>query len=145
MLETKSLPEDVIVSPDTTRPNRIPPGQSRTAKWPVLDAGGPPSIDLSRWTLSISGLVQQAVQFDWTTFQQLPRVKVFSDFHCVTRWSRLDNVWEGVSTRELVKLAGGIRPEARYVLARGYDHGWTTNLPIQDFLSEDALVAISHD
>ena len=72
-------------------------------------------------------------------------MKVFSDFHCVTRWSRLGNLWEGVSTRELLKLAGGALSQAKYVLAYGYDGGWTTNMPLADFLSEDALVAVSHD
>jgi DMSO/TMAO reductase YedYZ molybdopterin-dependent catalytic subunit len=72
-------------------------------------------------------------------------VKVFADFHCVTHWSRLDNIWEGVSTRELLARAGGALPNARFVMAHGYDHGWTTNLPLDDFLAEDALVAISHD
>jgi DMSO/TMAO reductase YedYZ molybdopterin-dependent catalytic subunit len=143
--QTTTLPADVIVSPDTRRANRIPPGQSRTAKWPVLDASGPPIIDLSRWKLFLRGLVNKPVEFTWTEFQQLPRVKVLADFHCVTRWSRLGNVWEGVSTRELIARAGGLADDAKYVLAYGYDEGWSTNLPVSDFLSEDALVALSHD
>ena len=134
-------PEDAIVSPDTRRSQRIPPGQSRTKKWPVLDAGGPPVIDLPTWTLSVEGLVEKPVTWDWPSFLSLPRVKVFSDFHCVTRWSRLGNVWEGVSTRELVKYAGGLKQNVRFVLARGHDSGWTANLPIEDFMAEDALVA----
>ncbi len=85
------------------------------------------------------------VSWDWKSFSELPRVRVFSDFHCVTRWSRLDNHWEGVSTRELVSRAGGLAPAAKFVLVRGYDSGWTTNLPLDEFLAEDALVAISHD
>src|SRR5476651_557117 len=74
-----------------------------------------------------------------------PRVKVSADFHCVTRWSRLGNLWEGVTTRELVQRAGGAKPEARFVTVHGYDRGWTTNLPLEDFLAEDALVAFLHD
>ena len=139
------LPADVIVSPDVRRKDRIPPGQSRTKKWPVLDAAGPPKIDLGSWKFRIDGLVANPVEWNWTDFQQLPRIKVFSDFHCVTRWSRLENLWEGVSTRELVRHAGGLQPEAKYVLATGYDFGWTTNLPLDMFLSTDALVAILHD
>jgi DMSO/TMAO reductase YedYZ molybdopterin-dependent catalytic subunit len=137
--------EGVIISPDTRRENRIPPGQSRTLKWPVLDASGAPSIDVDRWRLSLEGLVAKPATFNWQQFQELPRIKVFSDFHCVTRWSRLGNVWEGVSTRTLVELAGGLQPNAKFVVAHGYDHGWTTNLPVEEFLAEDALVAISHD
>lgn len=138
-------PEGVIVSPDTRRANRIPPGQSRTRKWPVLDAGGPPSIASGKWELKMWGLVKEPRRFSADEFAALPRVKVFADFHCVTRWSRLGNVWEGVSTRELVKLAGGVTGGAAYVLAHGYDHGWTTNLPLEEFLAEDALVAVTHD
>ena len=136
---------DVIISPDTRRDKRVPPGQSRTRKWPVLDASGPPAIDLTRWKLRLWGLVRQPVEWGWEDLLRLPRVKVFADFHCVTRWSRLGNVWEGVSTRELIARAGGLAPEAAFVLAHGYDQGWTTNVPIGDFLAEDALVAFAHD
>jgi len=139
------LPTDVIVSPDARRTNRVPPGQSRTKKWPVLDASGPPGIDLERWTFRISGLVEKPVSWNWREFEELPRVKVFSDFHCVTRWSRLGNIWEGPSTRELIRRASGAKPEARFVLVYAYDSGWTTNLPLEDFLAEDALVALLHD
>lgn len=136
---------DVIVSPDTRRAERIPPGQSRTKKWPVLDASGAPAVNLTTWRFQIGGMVEQPVEWDWTEFQLLPRAKVFSDFHCVTRWSRLGNLWEGVTTRQLVRLAGGARPEAHFVTVRGLDHGWTTNLPLEDFMAEDALVAFLHD
>ncbi len=142
---SENLPSDVVISPDTRRANRVPPGQSRTRKWPILDASGPPAIDLARWSFRITGLVAKPMEWNWEQFQALPRVRVFSDFHCVTRWSRLGNLWEGVSTRELVRCAGGARPDAHFVLAEGYDRGWTTNLPLEDFLAEDALVAFLHD
>ena len=129
-----------IVSPDTLREARLPPGQSRTVKWPVLDAGGPPQLSSLQWSLSVSGLVRQPLQWTWTEFQALPRVKVFADFHCVTRWSQLDNVWEGVATREIAKLVE-ILPEAKFVLVYGYDNDWTTNMPLDAFLAEDALLA----
>jgi len=115
----------------------------------VLDASGPPKIDLATWKLRIFGLVGQEVEWNWTEFLALPRVRVFSDFHCVTRWSRLGNVWKGVSTRDLVERAGGAAGgaglKASFVLAHGYDRGFTTNLPLADFLAEDALVATEHD
>ena len=141
----EDLPRDVIVSPDTRREDRVPPGQSRTRKWPVLDASGVPRIDLGRWRFRLFGLVAQPAEWNWEEFQKLPRIKVFADFHCVTRWSRLGNVWEGVSTRELLNRAGGPLPAAQYVLVHGYDQGWTTNLPLDDFMAEDALVATTHD
>lgn len=138
-------PEGVILSPDTFREERIPPGQSRTVKWPVLDAFGPPRIDAAQWKLTLAGLVRHPIAFTWEEFNELPRVKVFADFHCVTRWSRLGNTWEGVSVKELVERAGGVKPEAKFVVAHGYDGGWTTNLPLDEFLVEDALVATHHD
>jgi DMSO/TMAO reductase YedYZ molybdopterin-dependent catalytic subunit len=141
-----SLPSDVIISPDTKRKQRVPPGQSRTLKWPVLDAfGPPPPIEAARWRLKIDGLVGNSMELGWKEFQEMPQVKVFSDFHCVTKWSRLGNTWTGVSTRELIERAGGAKPEANFVVATGYDNGWTTNLPLVDFLQEDALVAYLHD
>jgi DMSO/TMAO reductase YedYZ molybdopterin-dependent catalytic subunit len=140
-----ALPAGVIVSPDTRRAERLPPGQSRTKKWPVLDASGPPRVELAAWRFRVGGLVGKEVEWNWETFVKFPRVRVFADFHCVTQWSRLGNVWEGVSTRELLAMAGGARPEARFVVVHGYDCGWTTNLPLDDFLAEDALVAILHD
>jgi DMSO/TMAO reductase YedYZ molybdopterin-dependent catalytic subunit len=141
----ETVPPGVIVSPDTRRADRVPPGQSRTRKWPVLDAGGPPAIDLARWRFRIDGLVARPIEWNWDEFQKLPRVRVFADFHCVTRWSRLSNTWEGVSTRELLGLAGGPAANARFALVAGYDAGWTTNLPLEALLAEDALVALTHD
>jgi DMSO/TMAO reductase YedYZ molybdopterin-dependent catalytic subunit len=149
-LQDKRIPgpegagEGVIISPDTRRAERLPPHQSRTLKWPVLDASGAPPIDLARWSFAVRGLVDRPVTWNWAEFQALPRVKVFADFHCVTRWSRLGNLWEGVSTRELAARVG-IQPEAKFVLVYGHDYGWTTNLPLEDFLAEDALVAFTHD
>lgn len=144
-LQEESAAGDAIVSPDTRRERRLPPGQTRTQKWPVLDASGPPRIDLKTWRLRIGGRVQKPIEWTWEQVLELPRVKVFADFHCVTRWSRLGNLWEGVSTREILARAGGPSPDAQYVLAHGYDGEWTTNLPLSDFLAGDALVAIAHD
>ena len=146
ILTPEQAPPDAIISADTRRAKRVPPGQSRTLKWPVLDASGPPQVDLATWTLSTKGLVNQPSSFTWQEFNELPRVKVFADFHCVTRWSRLGNVWEGVSVHELIRQSGnGISADARFVLAHGYDQGWTTNLPLTDCLAADALVATHHD
>jgi DMSO/TMAO reductase YedYZ molybdopterin-dependent catalytic subunit len=138
-------PADAIISPDTRRSNRIPPGQSRTPKWPVLDAFGTPRVPAAdKWRLKIFGLVERPFELTLAEFQALPRVKVFADFHCVTRWSRLSNVWEGVSTKYLLERAG-IKSNAHYVVCHGYDNNWTTNLPLTDFLADDALLTDLHD
>jgi DMSO/TMAO reductase YedYZ molybdopterin-dependent catalytic subunit len=146
--ETVKTPADagrgVIVSPDTRRVSRLPPNQARTRKWPVLDAHGPPRIDLDTWTLGVSGLVKTELSFDWKEFRSLPRVRVFADMHCVTRWSRLGNVWEGVAAGEILRRAEAL-PEARFVVAHGYDAGFTTNLPLEAFAAEDVLLADTHD
>src|SRR5439155_19390345 len=108
------------------------------------DASGTPRIDLAQWQLEVFGLIETPLKLTREQFNALPRVKVFADFHCVTRWSRLGNIWEGVSTRELLSRAG-IKPEARFVVLHGYDNAWTTNLPLADFLAEDALITDLHD
>lgn len=134
----------LIISTDTRREKRIPPGQSRTRKWPVLHFGSVPSVPMDSWTLEIDGLVDRPLKFTWDEYRNLPRVKVFADFHCVTRWSRLSNLWEGVSIHELLARAG-LQPDAKFVIATGYDSGWTTNLPIEELLQPDVLLADTHD
>lgn len=135
---------DVIISPDTLRKDRVPPGQTRTKKWPVLDAHGTPDIDLERWQFSAGGFVDKPLKLALQEFMALPLVRVFGDFHCVTRWSRLGNVWTGVSTRVVADMIG-VQARAKYVLIGAYDQGWTTNVPLENFLQEDALFAWLHD
>ncbi len=143
-VEPNHVLDGIIISPDTYRENRIPPGQSRTRKWPVLQWGPIPEIAAEEWTFEVTGLVERPLSFTWSQYRALPRVRVFSDFHCVTKWSRLGNVWEGVAVSELVARAG-IKPEAKYVIAMGNDDGWTTNMPLADFLQSDVLLADTHD
>jgi DMSO/TMAO reductase YedYZ molybdopterin-dependent catalytic subunit len=134
----------VIVSPDTLRSERIPPRQARTRKWPVLDAGMKPHIDMATWRFTVRGLVEHPLELTWEEFGKLPRVRVFADMHCVTRWSRLSNLWEGVSTREILQRVG-VQPEAKFVLVYGYDGNWSTNMPLAEFEDEDCLFADAHD
>jgi DMSO/TMAO reductase YedYZ molybdopterin-dependent catalytic subunit len=119
--------------------DRVPPGQYVTEKWPVLTYGRTPVVSPKDWGLRILGLVEQPVALSWTAFQALPRTEVKADFHCVTRFSTLDNRWSGVSTREVLMQAR-VLPEAAFVSVRCFG-GYTTNLPLEDFLSEHALFA----
>jgi len=132
---------DIVESPK--RDPRLPPGQVRTDKWPVLQYGSVPRIELATWDLRIDGLVEHPQRFTWEEFQALPRVHVKSDIHCVTRWSRFDNVWEGVSLTEMLRRAGP-KPEARFVIIRA-EQGYTTNLPLAELVDEDVLLADKHD
>jgi DMSO/TMAO reductase YedYZ molybdopterin-dependent catalytic subunit len=126
-----------------TGEDRVPPGQYVTAKWPVLTYGDTPHIGLDAWSFRISGRVAAEVTLSWEQFQALPRVRITADFHCVTRFSTLDNGWEGVATRELLRGVE-IDPESSHVFVHCYG-GYTTNLPLEDFLSEHALLADRHN
>lgn len=137
--------DDAIISPDTTRDDRIPPRQAQTRKWPVLHAGEVPDFDAAKWDFSVvpKPLVSAVKQFTWGEFLALPRVKVFADMHCVTRWSLLDNLWEGVPTRELLNHVQ-VSPRAKFVMIH-CEYGFTTNLPVADFFADDALFALRHN
>src|SRR5438270_1981441 len=95
------------------REGRLPPGQSLTLKWPVLHYGSVPRFDPAKWNFRVWGLVENPVQLTWEEFNKLPRTRDTSDFHCVTRWSRFDNQWEGVAFRHILKLVRP-KPEAKY-------------------------------
>ena len=125
------------ISPDA----RIPQGQSRVSDFPVLDMGIRPAIDKATWTLRLFGLVANEASLDWAAFTALPQAKVFSDMHCVTRWSQLDMDWQGVAARELVMLAAPL-DAAQFVTLHGFD-GYTTNLPLAALLDDDVLIAHS--
>lgn len=135
--------EKVIRSPDVERKERVPPGQSVTDKWPVLHHGSVPKIEVSRWTFKISGLVEEERRLSYQEFLSLPMVKVFSDIHCVTGWSRLDNLWEGVSTIVLKQLVT-ILPEAKCAIVHAAG-GFTANLALSDFFKPDVLFAVKHN
>jgi DMSO/TMAO reductase YedYZ molybdopterin-dependent catalytic subunit len=134
---------DRIISPDTKREHRLPPGQKATDRWPVLHYGNVRYQEAADWTLTINGLVAQEVVVTWEQFQALPPVEVFSDIHCVTRWSRYDNTWNGVSSGAVRGLAA-IKPEATHVTVHGAG-GFTTNLSLADFFQPDVLFATHHD
>jgi DMSO/TMAO reductase YedYZ molybdopterin-dependent catalytic subunit len=135
--------KDIIISPDTQRNNRVPPGQRVTQKWPTLHYGSTPRIDETRWNLRIFGLVEAERTISFQEFLTLPRIKVFSDIHCVTTWSKLDNLWEGVGTA-VIKTLVEIKPEVKYIIVHAAG-GFTTNLTIEDFFQPDNLLAVKHN
>jgi DMSO/TMAO reductase YedYZ molybdopterin-dependent catalytic subunit len=135
--------KDIIISPDTKRDNRTPPGQHLTDKWPVLHYGSVPKIQPDKWKLRVFGLVEKEKLLSYDEFQALPQVKVFADIHCVTTWSRLDNLWQGVSTSGLKQIVN-ITPGAKYVIVHA-SGSFTTNLPITEFFEPDVLLATKHN
>ncbi len=132
-----------IISSDIRREQRIPPGQVETKRWPVLHYGPVPGFDPSNWNFRIFGLVENELSFTWPEFSALNRIEVQSDIHCVTTWSKLDNLWEGISVHDLAKKAT-LKKEAAYVIAH-CEYGFTANLPLKDFLEDDVLIALKHN
>jgi DMSO/TMAO reductase YedYZ molybdopterin-dependent catalytic subunit len=123
--------------------NRLPPGQAATLKWPVLHYGSVPKFDPATWDFKIFGLVAEPVRLTWAEFGKLPRTTTTSDFHCVTRWSRFDNHWEGVAFRDLLNLVR-LLPRAAYVLVHA-EQGYTANVPLMDLDRDGVLFATHHD
>ncbi len=120
---------------------RLPPGQHLTKDWPVLDLGVVPPVSRERWRLDVYGAIETPVFWTFDEFIAQKQARFTSDIHCVTTWSRYDNEWEGLATRELL-AACQPRVDARFVVLHSYD-GYTTNLPLEDFAAEDALLAHS--
>jgi DMSO/TMAO reductase YedYZ molybdopterin-dependent catalytic subunit len=118
---------------------RLPPGQHLVRDWPVLDLGEQPAITRDNWRLLVSGAIANPMVWEWSDFMRQPQTRKTSDIHCVTSWSLYDNGWEGVTTHDLLEIVEP-KPEARFVLLHGYD-GYTTNLSLEDFAAEDALLA----
>jgi DMSO/TMAO reductase YedYZ molybdopterin-dependent catalytic subunit len=122
---------------------RVPPGQYNTTKFPVLTYGPVPRFNPQTWDFRIFGEVEEPILLSYAQFRALPRTRQVADFHCVTTWSRLDNVWEGVMVSELMKLVK-LKAVSRFVLIH-CDGGYTTNLPLVNFLDHDVILADRHD
>jgi DMSO/TMAO reductase YedYZ molybdopterin-dependent catalytic subunit len=124
---------------------RLPPGQSLTQKFPVLHYGPVPGFNPATWDLRLWGEVKDEVHWNWDEFNQLPRTKITMDIHCVTRWSKFDTVWEGVSVRTLIdQNFVEILPSARYVLQHA-EYGFTVNLPLEVILQDNFLLATHYN
>ena len=137
------LGSDIIYSPDTLRANRLPPGQKLTGRFPVLHFGSVPKIDVHQWKFSITGLVDETRELNFLEFAAFKRVRVLSDIHCVTTWTKLDNHWEGPST-SIIKELVEIKPNAKHVIIHASGN-FTTNLSLVDFLEPDVLFVLNYE
>ncbi len=125
-------------------PARLPPGQYLTERFPVLHAGDVPTYgDLSTWSLTVSGLVDEELTLTWDELLAMPQTDITLDIHCVTKWSKFDTTWRGVKVTDLLDRAG-VQPEATHVVAHA-EHGYTANAPLADVLLDEAIVAHRFD
>ena len=126
-------------------PERLPPGQYIPRGWPVLHYGPVPTFTPDTWDLKVFGETAsgEVTRWTWPAFGHLPRIGVHADFHCVTKFSVLDNAWRGVSTQTLLELAPPA-PEVTHVLVWA-EYGYSANLPLEDFAHPDALLATHRD
>jgi DMSO/TMAO reductase YedYZ molybdopterin-dependent catalytic subunit len=128
---------------NTSSPERVPPGQYTTQGFPVLSAGPTPRINLQTWSFTIEGLVASPRQWSWEELNALPMESFTRDIHCVTKWSKLDTHWEGVSLDTLFGKIAAL-PEARYVMAFCYG-GYTTNIPLADLQNGKAFIGLRYE
>ena len=122
-------------------PARVPPGQYVTNDFPVLSAGPTPHTPLDRWNFEIDGALESPRSWSWSEFRALPTETISSDIHCVTKWSKLDTAWRGVS---IDTLLDGVETAAEYLVATS-DGGYTTNLPLEDVSGSKAWVVFDFD
>jgi DMSO/TMAO reductase YedYZ molybdopterin-dependent catalytic subunit len=124
--------------------DRVPPGQYVTPDFPVLTAGPTPQTPLESWTLALQNGGQLLARWNWQEFEALLQTERTFDIHCVTKWSKLDTRWRGVTFDDLLKAAGVTSPPNMYVMAH-CDGGYTTNLPVADLMEGKAMVATHFD
>jgi len=124
---------------------RLPPGQSLTNKFPVLHYGSVPVFNPATWDFRVWGAVKAELEWTWAEFQELPRTRLEMDIHCVTRWSKFDTVWEGVSVKALIDRGLiKLQPKAAYVIQHA-EYGYTANLPLEVVLQDNFLLATHYD
>jgi len=141
------MTDDINPVPPHARPadptGRVPAGQVVTKRFPVLTAGTPRVTPKEEWTFAVDGLVDKPLSFDWAAFNALPMQEFTVDIHCVTRWSKLDTVWRGVSLDTLFEAAG-VQPKAKYLQAHA-DGDYSSNLKLEDLTGGQAFVALDFD
>jgi DMSO/TMAO reductase YedYZ molybdopterin-dependent catalytic subunit len=124
---------------------RIPPGQYETKDFPVLSAGPTPRTSLERWDFSIHGEIAEHLKWSWDEFRKLPHETVTVDIHCVTKWSKLDTIWTGVSVDTLLEgINVDVKPAIGFLIAF-CDGGYTTNVPLADVRGGKAWIAYEYD
>jgi len=126
---------------DAASSSRVPPGQYVVNDFPVLSAGPTPRVAFSEWTFVVEGEIDQPKKWTWEEFRKLPTEEVTKDIHCVTKWTKLDTAWKGVSVDTILE---GVETSAEYVMAFSYG-GYTTNLPLEDVTGGKAWVAYEFD
>lgn len=126
---------------NTEKTERLPPGQYETKDFPVLSAGPTPRVDLDAWDFSIYGEVGRERKWTWKELVALPSDKITVDIHCVTKWSKLDTVWEGVAVADLLAET---EPRGKFLIAY-CDGGYTTNLSLEDVGRGKAWLVYSYD
>jgi DMSO/TMAO reductase YedYZ molybdopterin-dependent catalytic subunit len=122
-------------------PDRVPPGQYVTGDFPVLSAGPTPRVSLDEWRFTVTDRAGEDTSWTWDEFRALPSESVTVDIHCVTKWSKLDTVWEGVS---MDTVLADVDSSTGHALVHGYG-GYTTNLPLEDLTGGKAWVAFAYD
>jgi DMSO/TMAO reductase YedYZ molybdopterin-dependent catalytic subunit len=122
---------------------RIPPGQHLVDGFPILSAGPVPSVSLDKWVFELKDGVRVVRTWTWEQFNQLPITKITRDIHCVTSWSKLNTLWEGVTIDDLF-AAAGMEPTTSFLLAHSID-GYSTNVPVSDLVKGKAMVALKYD
>jgi DMSO/TMAO reductase YedYZ molybdopterin-dependent catalytic subunit len=118
--------------------DRLPPGQYLTEKWPVLHYGGVPKVDLASWTFRLDGLVEAPVELTYDQVKSMPRRAVQADVHCVTRWSMLDSIWQGIPIADVMQLVT-LKSDATHVMVHA-ERGFTSNLSLDDFLRDENML-----
>jgi DMSO/TMAO reductase YedYZ molybdopterin-dependent catalytic subunit len=118
--------------------DRVPPGQYLTNGFPVLTYGATPQVDINTWEFRVWG-ASEPKTLTWDDFMQLPQTEFTADFHCVTRWSKLDVKWTGIKVTEFMKLIE-VEPQAKHIMEHCYG-GYTTNISMSDFVREENFFA----
>ena len=124
-------------------PNRLPPGQYLTERFPVLHVGDIPTYAPGEWNLTVNGLVERPFTLSFEELTALPSVTLTTDIHCVTKWSKFDTVWRGVKLKDLLDTAG-IHPDATHVMGHA-EFGYTANLPMEDALRDESMVVWEYE